>query len=75
MVALGIIGSTTVIPDFVRNLTDSEILIGFSGNIFTVGFALPNYSSPTILSAMNAKSGGLLARIFQFVLSSSFLRR
>lgn len=41
MVALGIIGSTTVIPDFVRNLTDSEILIGFSGNIFTVGFALP----------------------------------
>jgi MFS family permease len=41
MVAMGIIGSTTVIPDFVRNLTDSEILIGLSGSMFTIGFTLP----------------------------------
>jgi MFS family permease len=40
-VAMGIIGPTTVIPDFVRRLTDSEILIGLSGNLFSVGFALP----------------------------------
>ncbi|MBN1563623.1 MAG: MFS transporter [Anaerolineae bacterium] len=40
-VALSIIGATTVIPDFVRHLTDSEILIGLSGNLFTVGFTLP----------------------------------
>ncbi|MFW5684195.1 MAG: MFS transporter [Spirochaetota bacterium] len=40
-VAMQIIGPTTVIPDFVRRLTDSEILIGFAGNIFPVGFALP----------------------------------
>ena len=40
-VAMGIISSTTVIPDFVRNLTDSEILIGLSGNLFTIGFSLP----------------------------------
>ncbi len=41
MVALGLIGSTTVIPDFVRRLTDSEILIGLSGSLFEVGWTLP----------------------------------
>lgn len=41
MVAMGIIGPTTVIPDFVRRLTDSEILIGLSGNLFHAGYALP----------------------------------
>lgn len=41
MVAMAIIGPTTVIPDFVRRLTDSEILIGLSGSLFTIGFTLP----------------------------------
>lgn len=41
MTALSIIGSTTVIPDFVRQLTDSEILIGLSANLFEIGFTLP----------------------------------
>lgn len=40
-VAMGILGTTTVVPDFVRRLTDSEVLIGLSGNIFTIGFTLP----------------------------------
>ena len=40
-VAMGIISATTVIPDFVRQLTDSEILIGLSGNLFTIGYSLP----------------------------------
>ena len=40
-VAMGIIGPTTVIPDFVRRLTDSEILVGLAGSVFPVGFALP----------------------------------
>lgn len=40
-VAMGIIGATTVIPDFLRHLTDSEILIGLSGSLFTFGFTLP----------------------------------
>lgn len=39
--AMNIIGPTTVIPDFLRRLTDSEILIGLSGNLFTIGFTLP----------------------------------
>lgn len=39
--AMNIIGPTTVIPDFLRQLTDSEILIGLSGNLFTIGFTLP----------------------------------
>jgi MFS family permease len=41
MTALNLIGSTTVIPDFVRQLTDSEILIGLSANLFEIGFTLP----------------------------------
>ena len=41
MVAMSILGTTTVIPDFVRHLTNSEILIGLSGSLFTVGFTLP----------------------------------
>lgn len=40
-VAMSILGATTVIPDFVRRLTDSEILIGLAGSLFTVGFTLP----------------------------------
>jgi len=39
--AMGIIGATTVVPDFVRQLTSSEILIGLSGSMFTVGYMLP----------------------------------
>lgn len=41
MVAMSIIGTTTVIPDFVRRLTDSEILIGLSGSLFEIGWMLP----------------------------------
>ena len=41
IVALSIIGSTTVIPDFVRHLTSSEILIGLSGTLWSIGFTLP----------------------------------
>jgi hypothetical protein len=39
--AMEIIGGTTVIPDFVRHLTNSEILIGLSGSLFTIGYLLP----------------------------------
>ncbi|HLY26472.1 MAG TPA: hypothetical protein VKQ72_09045, partial [Aggregatilineales bacterium] len=40
-VAMGIIGPTTVIPDFVRHLTNSEILIGLSGSLFDICWTLP----------------------------------
>lgn len=40
-VAMSIIGPTTVIPDFIRHLTNSEILIGLSSSLFDVGFTLP----------------------------------
>jgi MFS family permease len=40
-VAMSILGPTTVIPDFVRRLTDSEILIGLSSSLFDVGWTLP----------------------------------
>lgn len=40
-IGLSLLGPTTVIPDFVRKLTDSEILIGLSGQLFDVGWLLP----------------------------------
>ena len=39
--AFNLIGSTTVIPDFVRKLTDSEVLIGISSQMFEIGWLLP----------------------------------
>lgn len=41
MVAMGMIGTTTVIPDFIRRLTDSEILIGLSSSLFEIGWMMP----------------------------------
>src|SRR6185369_220648 len=40
-VAMSIIGSTTLIPDFIRHLTNSEILIGLSSSMFDVGWTMP----------------------------------
>jgi hypothetical protein len=40
-VAMTIIGPTTIIPDFVRRLTGSEILIGLSGSMFDILWTLP----------------------------------
>ncbi len=39
--AMSILGPTTVIPDFIRRLTSSEILIGFSSSLFEVGWTMP----------------------------------
>lgn len=56
MVALNMIGATTVIPDFMRNLTKSEILIGISGNLFDVGWTLPQlFIARYIVRAKNKK--------------------
>ena len=40
-IALNLIGPTTVIPDFVRKLTDAEILIAISSQMFEIGWLLP----------------------------------
>lgn len=40
-VGMGIIGAATVIPDFVRHLTASEVLIGLSGSLWVIGQTLP----------------------------------
>jgi MFS family permease len=40
-VAFNLIGSTTVIPDFVRKLTGSEILIAFSSQMFEILWLMP----------------------------------
>lgn len=40
-VGMGLIGSTTVIPDFVRRLTDAEVLIALSSQLFEIGWLLP----------------------------------
>ena len=36
-----IVGPTTIIPDFIRRLTSSEVLIGLSSSLFDVGWTLP----------------------------------
>ncbi|MCB9451371.1 MAG: MFS transporter [Anaerolineaceae bacterium] len=41
MVAINIIGTSTVIPDFIRHLTNSEVLIGLSGSLFDIGWLMP----------------------------------
>jgi len=38
---MGLIGSTTVIPDFIRRLTDAEVLIALSSQLFEIGWLLP----------------------------------
>lgn len=40
-VAMEFISATTVIPDFVRKLTDSEIIIAISSQMFGIGYYLP----------------------------------
>lgn len=55
-VAMSIMGTTTVIPDFVRRLTSSEILIGMSGSLFEVGWLLPQlFVARYIVGAANKK--------------------
>ncbi len=39
--AMSTIGPTTLIPDFIRHLTHSEVLIGLSSSLFDVGWTLP----------------------------------
>ena len=39
--AMSIISPTTLIPDFLRRLTSSEVLIGFSSSMFDFGWTLP----------------------------------
>ena len=39
--AMNIISPTTIIPDFIRHLTNSEVLIGISSSMFDVGWTLP----------------------------------
>ncbi|NDJ78051.1 MAG: MFS transporter [Chloroflexi bacterium] len=40
-IGFNILGPTTVIPDFVRRLTDIEVLIGLSSQLFEIGWLLP----------------------------------
>jgi MFS family permease len=40
-IAASIIGATTVVPDFVRHFTSSEILIGLFGSLMSIGNSLP----------------------------------
>ncbi len=39
--AMSVLGPTTLIPDFIRRLTSSEVLIGLSSSLFDVGWTLP----------------------------------
>src|SRR5690606_18927945 len=41
-VGMGLVGATTVIPDFVRRLTDVEVLIALSSQMFEILWLLPH---------------------------------
>ncbi|MBN1565700.1 MAG: hypothetical protein JXA10_17785, partial [Anaerolineae bacterium] len=40
-IAIQFIDASTVVPDFVRKLTDSEILIAMSSQVFSIGYLMP----------------------------------
>ncbi|MBI5959861.1 MAG: hypothetical protein HY866_14060, partial [Chloroflexi bacterium] len=40
-IGISMIGGSTVIPDFVRKLTDSEVLIALSSQMFEIGWLMP----------------------------------
>lgn len=40
-IGMGLVGSTTVIPDFIRRLTGAEVLIALSSQTFEIGWMLP----------------------------------
>lgn len=48
-VAFSIIGPSTFIPDFVRQLTSSEVLIGFSSSLFQATSTLPQLGMARVL--------------------------
>ena len=54
-VAMGLIGTTTVIPDFVSHLTHSKILIGLSGSLFQIGWMLPQLAIARYIIRANHK--------------------
>ncbi|MBI5878279.1 MAG: MFS transporter [Chloroflexi bacterium] len=58
--AMGIIGETTVIPDFVRHLTDSEIVIGLSGTLLAIGQTLPQLLVARIIVRQTRKKWWLV---------------
>lgn len=61
-VAMGLISSTTVLPEYVRRLTDSDILIGLTSSMFEVGWLLPQLFMARYLVQVARKSGGSSAR-------------
>jgi MFS family permease len=54
-IAMNVLGTTTVIPDFIRRLTDSEILIGMSSSLFEMGWMLPQLFMARYLMRVNNK--------------------
>ena len=55
MMAMLFISSNSVLPAFVRELTDSAILIGLAGTIFSGGWFLPQLAAARLVSDMPVK--------------------
>jgi hypothetical protein len=71
LVAKGILGPTTLIPDFIRCLTDSEVLIGLSSSLFKVGWTLPQLFIARYIASLQTNLCVLRASAVQ---SSSFIQ-
>ncbi len=54
--ALAFLDTSTVIPDFVGQATDSKVLVGISGILFAVGWRLPQLAlAPTVNRTKNKR--------------------
>ncbi|MEP7289201.1 MAG: MFS transporter [Chloroflexota bacterium] len=49
-IAFGLIGNTTVVPDFVRRLTDSETVVGLISSIYLFAWLLPQLFMAQIIN-------------------------
>ena len=64
-IAINLTGSTTVIPDFLRHLTTSQILIGLLSNLFSVGATLPQlFIARLIVRSTHKKPWFILPNLF-----------
>lgn len=60
-IGTGIAGASTVVPDLVRHLTSSEVLIGLAGNLWMVGHTLPQLLVAPWVARARRKKGWFVA--------------
>ncbi|MBN1285252.1 MAG: MFS transporter [Anaerolineae bacterium] len=78
VIGTSFVNSQTVLPDFIGRLTDSEVLVGLSSVIFSLGVLLPQlFLAPAVARAKSKSfwvlAPGLPARAMTFVVAAGIL--